>query len=71
MTYKGDDSIAEIRKLDISPDPPSFSKNVTVSVDVELLRDIPENAILKTNIYKVTGIFGIPLPAPCIAGIGS
>ncbi|GIY40136.1 uncharacterized protein CDAR_307341 [Caerostris darwini] len=68
---KNTEPIGIVRHFNVTPDPPSFSKNVTVNVDVELFKDIPDNALVKTNIYKVTGIFGIPIPAPCILGLGS
>ncbi|CAL1264368.1 unnamed protein product [Larinioides sclopetarius] len=68
---KGVEPIAEVRHFEVSPDPPSFSKNVTVTLDAELFKDLPENLMIKLNIYKVTGIFGIPIPAPCLGGVGS
>ncbi|GFT05126.1 ML domain-containing protein [Trichonephila clavipes] len=69
--HKGNDSVAVIRKLTVSPYPPSLSKNISATVDLELFKDLPDNILVKTNIYKVTGIFGIPVPAPCFAGLGS
>ncbi|GBM51000.1 hypothetical protein AVEN_199769-1 [Araneus ventricosus] len=68
---KGNEALAEVRHFEVSPDPPSFSKNVTVTLDAELFKDMPENLMIKMNIYKVTGIFGIPIPAPCLLGVGS
>ncbi|PRD23480.1 UNVERIFIED_CONTAM: hypothetical protein NCL1_46228 [Trichonephila clavipes] len=50
--HKGDDSVAVIRKLTVSPYPPSLSKNISATVDLELFKDLPDNILVKTNIYK-------------------
>ncbi|GIY98202.1 ML domain-containing protein, partial [Caerostris extrusa] len=58
------------RDSEISPDPVNLRKNMTVNMDLEILRDVPEGAMLKTRYYKLKSVFGvnIDVPIPCLLG---
>ncbi|GFY57194.1 ML domain-containing protein [Trichonephila inaurata madagascariensis] len=62
--------IANVGKFEISPDPVNLRKNMTVTMDLDILRDVPEGAMLKTRYYKLKRVFGvnIDVPIPCLLG---
>ncbi|XP_071036778.1 uncharacterized protein [Parasteatoda tepidariorum] len=72
-TGKGYKSIITVGKFSVKPEPISLSRNVTVSGNLILHKDIPEGALLKTKFYKVKYLLGLPIsiPVPCVFGYGS
>lgn len=54
----------------MNPDPINMKKNMTVDAVVKILRDVPEEAVLKTRYYKIKNVFGVKfdVPIPCILG---
>lgn len=64
------DTIAQVSKIQMNPDPINMKKNMTVDAVIKILRDVPEEAVLKTRYYKIKDVFGIKfdVPIPCILG---
>ncbi|XP_042898380.1 uncharacterized protein [Parasteatoda tepidariorum] len=65
--------IANFSNLSVNPHPIPLSDIINISADITLHQDIPDGAVIKTNLYKVTSLFGftINIPILCIGGYGS
>ncbi|CAL1264376.1 unnamed protein product [Larinioides sclopetarius] len=66
----GKTRIAKANKFEIVPDPVNLRKNMTVNMDLDILQDVPEKAMLRTRYYKLKSVFGvnIDVPIPCLLG---
>lgn len=64
------DSIIILPALSILPDPLDLEDKVTVSIEGEVLRDIPLSAEVEVKYVALRQLFGmqVEIPIPCLFG---
>lgn len=64
------DSIINISQFNVLPDPVDMKKNMVISLQGEVLREIPQSAELEVRYYRTREVFGIQfnMMIPCILG---
>ncbi|XP_054718794.1 uncharacterized protein LOC129228165 [Uloborus diversus] len=64
------DGIAQVNRFEINPDPIDLRGDMNVTMNVNVLRDVPLEAKLRTRYYRLHKVFGVTvdIPIPCLLG---
>ncbi|XP_054718782.1 uncharacterized protein LOC129228154 [Uloborus diversus] len=65
-----EESVFRVSAFTIDPDPVDMTKNMSISAQGVLFRDIPPSAVLETRYYRLRKVLGmqVEIPIPCIFG---